>query len=566
MKTYEIGQYEPLSTFTLWDGKTSLKSRTFRNMLRKEFFRNDIETTKNPYLLKRKMEVYGNIEFREICLAVLRDVYKELQEHGHISWDPTVTHVFENVSQFSTILGTDNYHFGWNLCGLVLKNEYPCAFEMTAFVPVVEYMVDFFQKNFHLKPYYNKSLRDIFVMIGRPRIERDFDVKTWKYHFILQHELRYPNTYLYYIQKCFANYIKFWEDEKIFSSIFKSLCGKLNVAPVDIPEVTRNNLLYCYHEQKLPLPRQLRYTLQHFENNRLTNFEIQRMLRFEPSHGACDKTVFVGKGHCLHPDSDCPFQIKNLSFSNIMEFFLLKLYMFYVSPSEAFRKCKTKEPQIHYLIEKNFKNILFRELTSTMNNNIEARMKLLQTEDRYLVENQQGNFIGKNLMEIRDQMKSYLNPKFPIESEMVVHGLQKWLAFWNKMDGSKEKDYIHFYFQLFFPNVKFDENRQIVDVLFPFSFEQEENTTLVYNYISNWSLCEKLLYKKNIHHILQKYGALMENDFLFDNFVEFVSVIRSVKLLFSLSCTDIIQPYDNTSKVNFKHYFVCYKIMTILQN
>lgn len=567
MQKVEVNQYELLSSFNSWDGESSVHSRTFRNLLKKKQFRKDIETTKNPYLLKRKIEVYGNIEFREIALVLLKEIYKELTEKRLVTWDDKKKYVFEDVSQFQNILGTDPFHFGWNLCGVALQKNFSTNFEINVFVPVVNHLVDFFQKHFHLNPYYGKSLRDIFVSMGRPQIERDFDVNTWRYHFIYQHELRYPNTFVYYIQKCFGNYIKYWEDDKIFNLLYRSLCKKLDLIEVEPPERIRNNVLYCYHEQKLPISKQKRYTLQHFENSRLTNHEIQKLLRYEPNYVKEENTIFIGKNHPLHPDYVHCFKIRNLSFNTIMEYFLFKLYMVYRSPQEAYKQSKNETCQIENMIEKNFKTFFFRELMETMNNNLDARIHLLKTENKDIVQkDDQDNFLGKNLMDFRSEMTSYVNPKYPIETEMVIFCLEKWLSFWKKMDKTKETEYIHFFFQLFFPNNNIDEipDNSSDEVLYPIVFNKEENRMVVKKYIENWRGYEKLIHENQVNSLVQQYKDMIENDYLVSNLTSFLKIVEQVKILFSFTCPDIIKTFDK-SELNFKQYFISYKVISILQ-
>ena len=106
-------------------------------------------------------------------------------------------------------------------------------------------------------------------------------------------------------------------------------------------------------------------------------------------------------------------------------------------------------------------------------------------------------------MDLRNEMQSYVHPKYPIETEMVVYALQKWLAFWNKMDASLELKCIEFFFDLFFPftkpSVKTDYNME--DVLYPIIFENEENGMMVHRYIQNWTGYEKQVYENNIMEI-----------------------------------------------------------------
>ena len=567
MKSVQIKEYDPLSSNYSWDNKTTVASRTIKQLLHKNQFQNDITQTKNPYLLQRKLETYYKIEFREICNIILKDVYHELNKNGIITWDTSKTFLFENVSQFPTILGVDSYHYGWNLIGMALKPEKKVNIEISAFVPVVEHLVEYFQKNFHFQPYYHLSLRDIFRKINPPMLSRDFDLKKWKYYFIYQHEVRYPNTFLFFIQKCFANYIKFWEDEKIFNVLYPSICKHLELPRIEIPDRVRNNILYCYHEQKLPISITNRYTLQHFENLRMTNKEIQKLLRYEPNFPMNEDTCVVKETDPLHPDYPQSFQIKHLQFDSIMEYFLFKLYIFYVSPPEAYKRCKRTPSQIDEMIQKKFKTLFFRELMNTMNDTIDARIELLKTSENDIVAKEnQVNFLGKNLMDLRDEMKSYIHPKYPIETEMVIYALQKWLNFWNNMDASLELNYIEFFFDLFFPFAKraTETEYDLEDVLFPIVFENEENAMVVHQYIQNWSGYEKQIQEIHIMNMIEKYSSVVNQDYLFNHFQDFLLLIQKIKLMFSFFSNDLVTSFEK-SKKSFRQHFIVYRIMTTIQ-
>lgn len=567
MKCVQIKEYDPLSSNYSWDNKTNVTSRTIKHLLHKKQFQDDIIQTQNPYLLQRKLESYYNIEFREICNIILKDVYHELNNNGIITWDTSKTFLFENVSQFPTILGVDSHHFGWNMIGMVLKPEKKVDIEISAFVPVVEHLVEYFQNNFHFQPYYHLSLREIFRKINPPPLSRNFDLKKWKYYFIYQHEARYPNTFLFFIQKYLANYIKFLEDEKIFNVLYRSICKKLELPRIKIPDRVRNNILYCYHEKKLPISITNRYTLQHFENLRMTNKEIQKLLRYEPNFSMNENTCVIKETDPLHPDYPQNFQIKHLQFDSIMEYFLFKLYMFYVSPSEAYKRCKRKPSQIDEMIQKKFKTLFFRELMNTMNDTIDARIELLKTLENNIVANEsQVNFLGKNLMDLRDEMKSYIHPKYPIETEMVVYALQKWLAFWNKMDVSFELNYIEFFFDLFFPFAKraTETDYNLEDVLFPIVFENEENAMIVHQYIQNWSSYGKQIQENHIMNIIEKFSYVVGQDYLFHHFQEFLLLIQKIKLMFGLFSNNLITSFEK-SKKSFREHFIVYRIMTTIQ-
>lgn len=560
METFKIDMNHKLSAYFCWDGETSIASRTLHQLLHKRHFKKDIESTKNPYLLQRKLEVYYNIEFREICLVLFKDIYHQLKKMGILSWNEKETYVFENVSQFENLLGVDKYNFGWNICGNAIV-EMERIVEPCVFVPVVEHLICYFEKNFHLQPYYHKSLRDVFISLGRPHVDRNFDIKSWKYYHIYQHETRYPNTFMFYIQRCFANYIKYLEDEKVYSLISNTLCKRLNVSTfLDFPDTIRSKVLYYYHERKIPLSKQQRYTLQHFENMRLTKNEISKMLQFEPCFDRKNESKRVDKTNPLHPDYKRCLKIRHLEFHSIMEYFLFKLYLFYIPAQEAYKSCKKKDTSIELILEKKFKTIFYTEMMKTMNRSIDARLLLLETADKQITDDD-SNFLSKNLMDLRNEMKSYLNEKYPMETEMVVFSLEKWLVFWKKTNLAKEKQYIQLYFDLFFPNVSNDCFECDMDnVLFPICFEDGDNAQLVKTYLENWSSYTKDFTQSHLYSVFQKY-PFVTNFVWFFQLDKFLELVDSNKSLFGFYFSEILTPFEKAG-VTMQEYFLCYKILS----
>jgi len=560
METLKIDNNHKLSAYFCWDGETSIASRTLQQLLHKKHFKKDIESTKNPYLLQRKLEVYYNIEFREICLVLFKDIYHQLKKMGILSWNEKNTYIFENVSQFENILGVDKYDFGWNIGGNALrKKEY--SVEPSVFVPVVEHLISYFEKNFHLQPFYHKSLRDIFISLGRPHLDRDFDVKSWKYYHIYQHETRYPNTFMFYIQRCFANYIKYLEDEKIYSQISTTLCKRLNISTFfNFPDSLRSKILYYYHERKIPLSKQQRYTLQHFENLRLTKNEISKMLQFEPCFQRNKDAIRIQKTNPLHPDYTQCFKIQQLEFRSIMEYFLFKLYLFYIPAQEAYKSCKKKDTSIELILEKKFKNVFYTEMMKTMNHTIDARLLLLESEDKEIKDDDK-NFLSNNLMDLRNEMKSYLNQKYPLETEMVVFSLEKWLLFWKKTNLADEKQYIQLYFDFFFPNLSnASAECDMENVLFPICFQDEENAKLVKTYLENWSSHTKEFTQSHMYSVFQKYPFVTNSEWFFQ-LDAFLDLIDSNKSLFGFYFPEILTPFEKAG-VTMQEYFLCYKILS----
>ena len=134
------------------------------------------------------------------------------------------------------------------------------------------------------------------------------------------------------------------------------------------------------------------------------------------------------------------------------------------------------------------------------------------------------------------------------------------------MDKTKETEYIHFFFQLFFPNNDLDEipDDTSDEVLYPIVFDKEENRMVVKKYIENWRVYEKIIHENQVNSLVKQYKDMIENDYLVNHLTSFLKIVEQVKILFSFTCPDIIKTFDK-SELNFKQYFVSYKIINILQ-
>ena len=87
-------------------------------------------------------------------------------------------------------------------------------------------------------------------------------------------------------------------------------------------------------------------------------------------------------------------------------------------------------------------------------NDIQYRLRLLETDDKEIVVNDTidyisgfgENFLGKLLMDIRVEMKDYISGQnYILQKESILFFLNEWLQVWKDCNVSEEGK-IHFFF------------------------------------------------------------------------------------------------------------------------
>ena len=511
MSVFEIDNFHPLSAYHLDEEKNeSIMNSTFKKFL---FKPNVLEGVFEPNELKRTFEIAFELEL----MGILAEITSGICKQNDISL-PEKNIICKDISgPFSTILGVDNFHYGWNIYGILLSTEKNIPpLERDQYILMIEYLLQYFRTNHNLAPFYHKSDEEIYKMI-KDEMKRKPDKKHYK---VEKFELKdfevdqvykwcklYKNSVLYIIQKIYSGRVPLWENTSILNEI-KRFVHKL----LDLPDANdmrcNNNLMHAYSSNKLKLPSIYRRKIEVIENKRLTTFELEQMKRYSPFH---EGNVFViDKENEYHLEYKRMVKADNMTFPNVLQAIHYKVLCIYFPKSIAFEKShsfrfETWDKTLVEYFKKHFNRFGFRKM-----NDIQYRLRLLETDDKEIVINDRidyisgfgENFLGKLLMDIRAEMKDYISGQnYILQKESILFFLNEWLHVWKDCNVSEEGK-IHFFFEFYFNKLKYQEIHS--ESIFPVLLRNSDNHDIIHGYLHDFYPPSNILQEEILLHVFDK--------------------------------------------------------------
>jgi len=290
------------------------------------------------------------------------------------------------------------------------------------------------------------------------------------------------------IQKLFHGYIRFWEKEKIVKELRAVVSKQLQ-----IPEINNlrcnNNLLYLYFNGKMKLPFSTKLKLNGIEENRLTDLEIDQYKNYSPSFIEDNDTLIIDKLNQLHPDYKREFRYNGFLFISITQCLHFRLLYNYLSSESAYKAsfdCSNKKWD--NVIQEKFKKYYYKETNEKMKD-IDYRISLLYIKDD-CIKNQdeldpitgyKDNFLGRILVDMREEMNDYLPTENKIFHETIIYYLKHWMELW-KYSSFEEKEQIDFFFSFFFPSIHLERVFE-KDIIYPITLKNPNHNDLIYSYL-----------------------------------------------------------------------------------
>jgi hypothetical protein len=492
MSVFEIDHFHPLSGYHVDEEKNeSIMNSTFKKFLFKPIVLDNIF---EPNELKKTFEIAFELELMGILAEITSGICKE----NDISL-PEKNIICKNVSgPFSTMLGVDNFQYGWNIYGILLSTEKNISsLGKDEYVLIITYLLQYFKTNHNFAPFYHRSDKDLYRIIKddmkrKPdkkhyKVE-NFEWKDFEVNQVYKWCKLYKNSVLYIIQKIYSDRVPIWENENILNEI-KRFVHKL----LDLPDVNdtrcNNNLMHVYSTDKLKLPTIYRRKIEVLENKRLTSSELYQMRQYTPFHQ--DDVFLVDKDSEYHLEYNREIIVDTFTFSNMLQAIHYKMLCIYFPRSTAFEKSSSLTFQnwdktlVDYF-KKHFNRFGFMKM-----NDIKYRLSLLQTDDKQIVMNDKidyisgfgENFLGKLLMDIRTEMKDYMSDEgkdYILHKESILFFLNKWLEIWKDCN-IVEEDKIHFFFEFYFSNLEYKAMQNAS--IFPVILKNPDNHDIINGYL-----------------------------------------------------------------------------------
>lgn len=511
MSVFQIDDFHPLSAYHLDEEKNeSIMNSTLKKFL---FKPNVLDNIFEPNELRRTFEIAFELELMEILAEITSRICKQ----NDISL-PEKNIICKDISgPFSNILGVDNFHYGWNIYGILLSTEKNIPpLERDQYILMIEYLLQYFRTNHNFAPFYHKSDEDIYKIIRNEmkrkadkkhyKVEK-FEVKDFETHQVYKWCKLYSNSVLYIIQKIYSGRVPIWENTSILNEI-KRFVHRL----LDLPDANdmrcNNNLMHAYSSNKLKLPNIYRRKIEVIENKRLTTCELEQMKRYSPFH---EENVFViDKQNEYHLEYNREVRVDNMIFSNILQAIHYKVLCIYFPRSAAFEKShsftfETWDKTLVEYFKKHFNRFGFTKMID-----IQYRLRLLETEDKEIVVSDKidyisgfgENFLGKLLMDIRSEMKDYISGQnYILQKESILFFLNEWLQVWKDCNVSEEGK-IHFFFEFYFSKLKYQPIQS--ESIFPVFLRNSDNHDIIHGYLHDFYPPSNILQEEILLNVFDK--------------------------------------------------------------
>ena len=557
---FQINNYHPLSSYSISKKKKSIMNQTMKSILYHPYTINNIfepEFLKASFQLRFEMDLY-------FCIRnILKSIYKEL----NLNTDKTYKNIIckDSESIFSHSIGVDQYNFGWNIIGILFSRKEKIL-EKNVLFPIFHSLIQYFYRYNHFQPFYGKSVRDIKKIVEEMNknktIQNYIKVEEWQLEEIYQYEENYPNSFLFMIQKLFHGYIRFWEKEKILKELRAVVSKQLQ-----IPEINdlrcNNNLLYLYFNGKMKLSFTTKLKLNGIEENRLTDLEIDQYKNYSPSFIEDNDTLIIDKLNQLHPDYKREFRYNGFLFTSITQCLHFRLLHNYLSSESAYKASfDFNEKKWDNVIQEKFKKYYYKETNEKMKD-IDYRISLLHIKDN-CIKNQdelepitgyKDNFLGRILVDIREEMNDYLPTENKIFHETIIYYLKHWIELW-KYSSLEEKVQIDFFFSFFFPSIHLEKVLE-KDIIYPITLKNPDHNDLIYSYLyqildkdyitlpSMIKVWKKFMTEESIYYLLKNIRKFQ---------LYFLEIKKYFEILIPIDMVDFNDDIINSENLSILYY------------
>ena len=424
--------------------------------------------------------------------------------------------------------------------------------------PIFEFLIQFFYKHYHFQPFYGKSIEEISVLKKNFYIENYISIKEWELEEIYNYEILYPNSFLFMIQKIWKGKIRVWEQLKILKEIKKIVYRSCQIPDINDMKCN-NNLLYLYYNGKLRLPRNIRDTLQYFEEIQLTDYELDSYQNYSPFFYENDSSLRIDKNHPLHPEYYRIFSYEGFKMTSILQCIHFQLLLPYCSKEKAYQFSFHLTSSIwDEILTDFFKKKYYYELNLKMKE-LPYRICLLESKDQEIknqdmiepITGYKENFLGRVLENIRKEMNEYLLPSNPILQEKIIFMLQKWLEIWKGY--IEERECIHFFFDFWFPLILRNPLKE-TEIIYPIRLKNSDHHDYIFSYLSSVLEIETDI---NIFDKINIWKQYVNDDLVshvLSNISFFQSFTKDMKYYFEFNFPNFNIDYEKQEELSLLYY------------
>ena len=412
------------------------------------------KTPLHPYFLPDHIElvVWNEIyhQWRLELIKIVDSVYRHLQ----LEFPPSKNPVFfvDIQSPFSSFLGVDSNHVGWNILGVKYTKQCDFSYQKTTLFRVIRKLYNVYRSKYTIEEFRQTSIPDIdskLDHISEDHVDEKFVLECY------QHERCYPGTLIHYMDMRLAMMTKIWFDETVFKRIYHDNFRKTNV--IFHPSNPMNvSLLREYHLGKIRLSQTSNQLLEGCRDNQKTIFECKYLSKYRPCFQSTNRSFYVTSTHVLHPSFPRNFIMDQKSFSSILEYIHFKMCCVYQGSVYSYynRLMSTWDTWFSIVtlsFRNNFYNFYDYQLES-----MKCRLAFLKwDEEDHLMLLPEVTFgltndlVLQRLVAMKQEMTRYLPSEKSVEIESILCSLKQWLGLFVLDSPTSQSDLIHAFFEGF---------------------------------------------------------------------------------------------------------------------
>lgn len=419
MTIMELDRHHRFSPWTILSDNHPAIIDIYKNCLVQPHWKNIYMCSINdPYECKKYLELYWNMEYRDLVLQYLRKAYST-KLSGFYKKSVRFQYADnKKKTDMSLITGVDMHGYGWNLIGLALQEPQIRSKKdlFYAYIAIQEIKPWLLEEGRSLKPFWTKDPVMILMQLGRYDVYHKKESVEMEsiYDEFLKHQLKdwdVLQVWMNYPQSCLMMIVEYKYARFVFNRFEKKIKGWLwkdhkkqchHEEEGDVSDpVVFENLLYLFTTHRLPVSTDIQKRIKD-EQVKSEYYNDQTLLQ-----KMVDYTPYSKKGlllladdidHPLHPFHIKKICIAKQTYRCVMEYVYIQILIPYLGEYLSFKKIQSlpiKQLQqfskfqkildwsINRFIKFSIRDILSRQDTSFRDALLETKDASLQYHDPY---------------------------------------------------------------------------------------------------------------------------------------------------------------------------------------
>lgn len=321
-----------------------VQASVYASLVRQKHHKAILLETTDPFLLKKRLEVFYEEEKRAKMLALAISSYQEMgmpASTGHYQYQP------ETDIPDREYWGCDKHGYGWNILGRAVAGDEMGGLsdKVVRFLrPLVRELVRLLERGDPLTRFFHLSVAEMreLCRVNDDDVDDD-DGTTPEEASLIRDEMAFPGSLVHLVRKRYAPTLNAVLQNAVDDHLFEGACRLLSGSEVNFTKPgcrLRDNLRYLYAHNKLPLPTRLLERIEYTESRRWGENEVRRAALFVPRGPDTTPRVFRDVDDPRYsPLAPRTFRAK---FCHVLEYLYFRILLDYVEhEDEAYRRIRS---------------------------------------------------------------------------------------------------------------------------------------------------------------------------------------------------------------------------------